>query len=192
MGGVRCGSSDEEGTGRCVGACHCDLSVPRFDSFHPHHDRHDLDAVGVEECSVVGGSAVACAFAGGAEPVSARVTSSAKRNRSWKAIRSSAALSRAVLASSSGIGPAEPYAHEPATTAATVRPCATMRTRSQLLNEWDWPLRIFVIAITSATVVAAAPASLISQHTLEICLIGDVAPTGTSGCCLNLRNTFSR
>jgi len=50
-----------------------------------------------------------------------------------------------------------PYAHEPATTAATVSPCATMRTRSQVLSERDWPLRIFVIAITSATVVAAAP-----------------------------------
>jgi hypothetical protein len=143
----------------CVGVCHSDLSVPRFDSFHPHHDRHDLDTAGVEEGSVVG-SAVACAFVGDAEAVSARVTSSATRNRSWNAIRSSAALSRAALASSSGVGLAEPYAHEPATTAATVRPCATMRTRNQLLNEWDWPLRIFVIAITSATVVAAAPVSL--------------------------------
>jgi len=165
--------------------------VPRFDSFHPHHDRHDLDAAGIEGGSVVG-SAVACAFVGDAEPVSARVTSSAMRNRSWKAIRSSAALSRVALASSSGVGLAEPYAHEPATTAATVSPCATMRTRNQLLNEWDWPLRIFVIAITSATVVAAAPVSLISQQILEICMIGDVAPTGTSGCCLNLRSAFSR
>jgi len=90
---------------------------------------------------------------------SARVTSSAKRNRSSKAIRSSVAFSRAADASSSGIiGLAdEPYAHEPATTAATVNPCARMRTRSQLLNERDWPLRILVMAITSATVVAAAP-----------------------------------
>jgi hypothetical protein len=74
--------------------------------------------------------------------------------------------------------------------AATVSPCAMMRTRTQLLNERDWPLRIFVIAITSATVVAAAPVS--SQQILETCLIGDVAPTGTSGCCLNLRSAFSR
>jgi hypothetical protein len=163
--------------------------VSRFDSFHHHHDRHDLDATRVEEGSVVG-SAVACAFIGDAEPASARVTSSAMRNRSRKAIRSSAALSRAALASSSGVGLAEPYAHEPATMAATVSPCAMMRTRNQLLNERDWPLRIFVIAITSATVVAAAPVS--SQQILETCLIGDVAPTGTSGCCLNLRSAFSR
>jgi hypothetical protein len=113
--------------------------VPRFDSFHPHHDRHDLDVDEVEERSVVG-TAVACTFdvdVGDAEPDSARVTSSAKRNRSSKAIRSSAALSRAAVASSSGVGLAEPYAHEPATTAATVSPCAMMRTRNQLLNECD-------------------------------------------------------
>jgi hypothetical protein len=85
------------------------------------------------------------------------VSSSAARNRSSNAALSKAAFSCAALVSSSGIGLWTPYAHEPATTAATVNPCATMRTRSQLLSEWDWPLRIFVIAITSATVVAAAP-----------------------------------
>ena len=132
------------------------LSVPSFGSFRPHHDRHDLDAVGVEGRSVVV-TAVVWTFVGDTEADSARVTSSAKRNRSSKAIRSSAALSRAADASTSGIGLADPYAHEPATTAATVNPCATMRNRSQLLNERDWPLRILVIAITSATVVAAAP-----------------------------------
>ena len=146
---------------------HSVLSVPRFDSFLPHHDRHDFDVVGVEGGSIVV-TAVAWTFVGDAEADSARVTSSAKRNRFSKAIRSSAALSRAADASSSGIGLAEPYAHEPATTAATVNPCATMRTRSQLLNERDWPLRILVIAITSATVVAAAPVKVgASAHDLE-------------------------
>ena len=139
------------------------LSVPSFGSFRPHHDRHDLDAVGLEGGSVVV-TAVAWTFVGDDEADSARVTSSAKRNRSSKAIRSSAALSRAADASSSGIGLAEPYAHEPATTAATVNPCATMRNRSQLLNERDWPLRILVIAITSATVVAAAPVRVKGFH----------------------------
>jgi hypothetical protein len=103
------------------------------------------------------GPAVACTFADGAKPDSARVTSSANRNRSSKATRSRAAFSWAAVASSSCAGLAVPYAHEPTTTAATVSPCATIRTRSQLFNERDWPLRIFVIAITSATVVAAAP-----------------------------------
>lgn len=150
---------------------HSVLSVPLFDSFHPHHDRHDLDVVGVKGGSFVV-TTVAWTFVGDAEAAdSARVTSSAKRNRSSKAIRSSAALSRAADASSSGMGLAEPYAHEPATTAATVNPCATMRTRSQLLKERDWPLRILVIAITSATVVAAAPVKVrlrkSASHDLE-------------------------
>jgi hypothetical protein len=162
MSGVGCGGVDRTKNrigGRVAFTFHGDLSVPRFDSFHPNHERHDLGVVGVEESSAVG-RAVACTFVDDAEPDSARVTSSAKRSRSSKAIRSSAALSRAADASSSGIEPAEPYAHEPATTAATVSPCATMRTRSQLLNECDWPLRIFVMAMTSAAVVAAAPARL--------------------------------
>lgn len=66
-----------------------------------------------------------------------------------------------------------------------------IRTRSQLFNERDWPLRIFVIAITSAAVVAAAPVKRFNQHASE-CGIGDGAPTGTRGCCLNLRSAFSR
>jgi hypothetical protein len=126
------------------------LSVPPVDPYHLHHGRRDPDDEGR--------SVACCAFADGAKPDSARVTSSAKRNRSSKATRSRAALSMAAAASSSGApGLADPYAHEPVTTAATVSPCARIRTRSQLFNERDWPLRIFVIAITSATVVAAAP-----------------------------------
>jgi hypothetical protein len=192
---MRCDKCDwlnKKGPG-CLWVCariyHSGLSLPRFDSLHPNHDRHEFGVVGAEESSAVAG-AVACTFVGDAEPDSARVTSSAKRNRSSKAIRSSAALSR--VASILGIGLAAPYAHEPATTAATVSPCATMRTRSQLLNERDWPFRILVIAITSAAVVAAAPVGLLGQQALETFLIGDVAPTGTRGCCLNLRSAFSR
>lgn len=86
----------------------------------------------------VGGAGVACSFADDAKPDSARVTSSAKRNLSSKATRSWAALSSAAaVASSSGVGLEVPYAHEPSTTAATVNPWATIRTRSQLFNERD-------------------------------------------------------
>ena len=123
---------------------------------HFHHDRHDLGVVGSSADST---GADDCTSVVGAKPDSARVTASAKRSRLSKAARSSAALSCAAATSSPGVGLAVPYAHEPATTAATVKPCATMRTRSQLLNECDWPLRIFVMAITSASVVAAAPVS---------------------------------
>ena len=160
------------------------LSVPPVDPYHLHHGR------GEDEGSSVVGAAVACPFAGGARPDSARVTSSAMRNRSSKATRSMAALSWAALASSSCAGLAVPYAHEPTTTAAIVSPCAMIRTRSQLFNECDWPLRIFVIAITSAVVVAAAPVKRVIS--MSKCGIGDGAPTGTRGCCLNLRSAFSR
>ena len=136
--------------------------MPSVDPYHPHHDLRDPDIDEGEGSSVVG-AAAACPFADGAKPDSARVTSSAKRKRSSKASRSRAALSRTAVASSSGEGLAVPYDHEPMTMAATVNPCATIRTRSQLFNERDWPLRIFVIAITSATVVAAAPVSSVSM-----------------------------
>jgi hypothetical protein len=125
---------------------------------HAHHDCRGPDADEGEGGSTVEtGVTFACTSDDGAEPDSARVSSSAARNRSSNAALSRAAFSCAALVSSSGIGLWTPYAHEPTTTAATVNPCATMRTRSQLLSERDWPLRIFVIAITSATVVAAAP-----------------------------------
>jgi len=71
------------------------------------------------------------------KPDSARVNASAKRNLSSKATRSWAALSSAAVVSSSGEGLEVPYVHEPSTTAATVNPWATMRTRSQLFNERD-------------------------------------------------------
>jgi len=149
------------------------FSVPPLDPFRPHHhERRDSDIGEDDGCSVVGAADV-CPFVDGAKPDSARVTSSATRNLSSKATRSCAAFSRAAVVSSSGVGLEVPYAHEPTTMAAIVSPWATIRTRSQLFNERDWPLRIFVIAITRATVVAAAP-------------------TGTSGCCLNLRSAFSR
>lgn len=137
------------------------LSVPPIDPSHFHHDRQGLDVVEAEGSSAAGNSADAddCKSVVGVTPDSARVTASAKRNRLSKAARSCAALSCAAAAFSSGEGLAVPYAHEPTTTAAIVSPCATMRTRSQLLNECDWPLRIFVMAITSASVVAAAPVS---------------------------------
>src|SRR5216684_129099 len=131
------------------------LSVPSVDPDHLHHERRDPE-VGEDDGSVVE-AVVAWPFADDPKPDSARVTSSAKRNRSSKATRSWAAFSSAAVASSSGVGLEVPYVHEPTTTAAIVSPCATIRTRSQLINECDWPLRIFVIAITSATVVAAAP-----------------------------------
>ena len=138
---------------------HDGLSVPSFGRLHPRHNCHDPDPDVVEEEGIsVVGNVVPC-LVSDVEPDSARVISSAKRSRSSKATRSRAALSWAALASSSdgGLEEEEVYAHEPATTAAIVSPCAIIRTRSQLLNECDWPLRIFVIAITSATVVAAAP-----------------------------------
>ena len=68
---------------------------------------------------------------------SARVISSAWRNRSSNAARSCIALSCAAAVSSWDVGVEKPYVHEPATTAATVSPCATIRTRSQLLKECD-------------------------------------------------------
>ena len=135
------------------------FSVPFFDPLHRHHDCHDLDVAGG-----VGDSVAGSTFDGdvrtsavNTEPDSARVISSAKRNRSSNAARSCVAFSCAAAVSSWDEGVEKPYAHEPATTVAIVSPCATIRTRSQLLKECDWPLRIFVIAITSATVVAAAP-----------------------------------
>jgi hypothetical protein len=169
------------------------LSVPPIDPSHFHHDRQGLDVVEAEGSSAAGISADAddCKSVVGVTPDSARVTASAKRNRLSKAARSCAALSCAAAAFSSGEGLAVPYAHEPTTTAAIVSPCAMMRTRSQLLNECDWPLRIFVMAITSASVVAAAPVKPSVMPCAEF-TINYFAPTGTRGCCLNLRNAFSR
>ncbi len=133
-----------------------------LEPYHLHHEGRDPD-IGVDDGT---GVAVACPFADDAKPDSARVTSSAKRNLSSKATRSWAALSSAAVASSSGVGLEVPYAHEPSTTAAIVNPWVMIRTRSQLFNECDWPFRIFVIAITSATVVAAAPVcKLVNQYT---------------------------
>src|SRR6266478_4744366 len=166
-----------------------DLSVPPVDPYHFHHERRDPD-IGEDEGSSVVGAAGVCPFVDGANPDSARVTSSAKRNLSSKATRSWAALSSATVASSSGEGLEVPYDHEPTTTAATVSPCATIRTRSQLFNECDWTLRIFVIAITSATVVAAAPVCKPANQYVPTRTTSDSAPTGTSGCCLNLRSAF--
>jgi len=110
--------------------------VPFFDPFHRHQDP-DVDEGGGD--SVVGG-----AVDGGVrtsavdtEPDSARVISSAKRNRSSNAARSCIALSCAAAVSIWDAGVETPYAQEPATTAATVSPCATIRTRSQLLKELD-------------------------------------------------------
>jgi hypothetical protein len=145
---------------------HDGLSVLPFGPFHFHHDHHDdVDVVEAEGNSAAGNVTGAgdCALVVGAMPDSARVASSAKRNRVSKAARSCIALSCAAVTLGSGEDLAAPYAHEPATTAATVNPCAMIRTRSQLLNECDWPLRIFVMAITSATVVAAAPVTIFSR-----------------------------
>jgi hypothetical protein len=107
------------------------LSEPPVGPNHLHHEGLDPDI------GDVGGGAVACPFADDAKPDSARVTSSAKRNLSSKATRSCATLSNAADASSSGVGLEVPYAHEPTTTAATVNPWATIRTRSQLFSERD-------------------------------------------------------
>jgi hypothetical protein len=113
------------------------LSVP-LDPYHlHHHDGRDPDAEEEDVTVAVAGAGVACPFADDAKPDSARVTASAKRNLSSKATRSWAALSCAAVVSSSGEGLEVPYVHEPSTTAATVNPWATMRTRSQLFNERD-------------------------------------------------------
>ena len=104
--------------------------------FDPPHRHHVAEGGG----DFVIGSAVddgVRSSAVDAEPDSARVISSAKRNRSSNAARSCIALSCAAAASSWDAGVEAPYAHEPATTAARVRPCATIRTRSQLLKECD-------------------------------------------------------
>lgn len=103
---------------------------------HLLHEDRDPD-IGEDDERSVAGAAVACPFADDAKRDSARVTSSAKRNLSSKATRSWAALSNAAVASSSGVGLEVPYAHEPITTAATVNPWVTIRTRSQLFNERD-------------------------------------------------------
>jgi hypothetical protein len=137
---------------------HDGRSLLPFEPFHFHHERHDVDVVDAD-----GGTATGTATdVGDCAPVeempdSARVASSARRNRIWNSSRSCAALSCAAAKSDTVVDFAVPYAHEPATTAATVSPCATIRIRSQLLNDRDWPLRILVMAITRATVVAAAP-----------------------------------
>jgi len=146
-----------------------------FESFHFHHERHDADFVDADGGTASGTATDVndCVSFVEEMPDSACVASSARRNRIWNSSRSCAALSCAAATSGTLVDFAVPYAHEPATTAATVSPCAMIRTRSQLLNERDWPLRILVMAITRATVVAAAP-------------------TGTRGCCLNLRSAFSR
>ena len=149
--------------------CHDGLSVRPFDPFYFHHDCYDdVDVVGVVGTAVVGSATDADDWALVVEttPDSARVTSSAKRNRLSKAARSCVALSCAAADSVLEADAAAPYAHEPTTTAATVNPCATIRTRNQLLNERDWPLRIFVMAMTSATVVAAAPVRVHSKQSL--------------------------
>ena len=110
--------------------------MPFFDPCHGNHDCQDLDVAGGLEDTVVG-SAVDGDVRTSTEPDSARVISSAKRNRSSNAARSCNTLSCAAAVSSWDAGVEAPYAQEPATTAATVSPCATIRTRSQLLKECD-------------------------------------------------------
>jgi hypothetical protein len=112
------------------------LSVPPVDPYRLHHDDRDPD-IGEDDGTSVAGAAVPCPFADAAKPDSARVTSSARRNLSSKAIRSWAALSSAAVVSSTGVGLEVPYAHEPTTTAAIVNPWVTIRMRSQLFNERD-------------------------------------------------------
>jgi hypothetical protein len=145
--------------------CHDGLSVRSFGPLH-HDCNDDVDVIGAVGSAAAGSGTDPddCAFVVGATPDSARVTSSAKRNRLSKAARSCVALSCAAVNFVLEADAAAPYAHEPTTTAAIVNPCATIRTRNQLLSERDWPLRIFVMAMTSATVVAAAPVRVLSKR----------------------------
>jgi hypothetical protein len=147
---------------------HDGRSLLPFELFHFHHERHDVDVVEADGSTAAGTATDVddCGPVVEETPDSARVASSARRNRIWKASRSCAALSRAAATSGTVVGFAVPYAHEPTTTAATVSPCATIRTRSQLLSERDWPLRILVMAITRATVVAAAPVKVLRKRKL--------------------------